>query len=119
MVGSVSSPLDAVIRKLGWHVLQILYILCFVGISQIDRAGFEKAPRWVKIWSKSFKTKTCLDFVILCLSLSLYIYIYKTKVTLKIHMCFVLINSVLLNLFEYNWINCMHDLSEYVSNYMI
>ena len=37
--------------------------LRFVGICQADRAGLEKAPRWAKILSKSFQTKTCLDFV--------------------------------------------------------
>ena len=40
-------------------------------ISQADRAGLEKAPRWAKIWSKTFQTKTCLGFVILSLSVSL------------------------------------------------
>ena len=44
--------------------------LSFVGISQADMAGLEKAPRWAKIWSKSFQTKACLDFVIPFLSLS-------------------------------------------------
>ena len=41
----------------------------FVGISQADTAGLEKDPRWAKICSKSFQTKTRLDFVILSLSL--------------------------------------------------
>ena len=63
--------------------LDYMYIkskLSFVGISQADPAGLQKAPRWAKMWSKGFQTKTCLDFVILSLSLSLslsiYIYIY-------------------------------------------
>ena len=42
-------------------------VLGFVGISQADRAGVEKAPRWAKICSKTFQTKTCFDFVILSL----------------------------------------------------
>ena len=41
--------------------------LRFVGISQADQAGLEKAPRWAKICSEGFQTKTCLDFVILSL----------------------------------------------------
>ena len=45
-----------------------IYIFHF---SQADRAGLEKAPRWRKFAVKVFKTKTCLDFVILSLSLSL------------------------------------------------
>ena len=40
----------------------------FVGISLANQAGLEKAPQWVKIWSKSFQTKTSLDF---CYTLSL------------------------------------------------
>ena len=54
--------------------LDYMYIkskLSFVGISQADPAGLQKAPRWAKMWSKGFQTKTCLDFVILSLSLSL------------------------------------------------
>ena len=47
--------------------------LSFVGIGLTDRSGIEKAPRWTKIWSKSFQTKTCLD---LCDTFSVYAYHY-------------------------------------------
>ena len=53
--------------------------LRFVGISQANQAGLEKAPRWAKIWSKSFQYKTCLDFVILSLSLSLIYISYRYR----------------------------------------
>ena len=45
------------------------------GISQADQEGLEKAPRWAKICSKNFQTKTCLDIFILSL-IYIYIYIY-------------------------------------------
>ena len=41
-----------------------IYSIDFVGTSQADWAGLEKAPRWAKICSKSFQTKACLDFAI-------------------------------------------------------
>ena len=63
-----------IVCKRAWRIKNMTYFIIklrFVGISQADWAGLENAPRWAKIGSKSFKTKTCLDIVIL----SLYIYI--------------------------------------------
>ena len=42
--------------------------LRFKGISQADRADLDKALRWAKMWSKGFKTRTCLDFFLYALS---------------------------------------------------
>ena len=41
--------------------------LHFVGISQADLAGLEKAPRWAKIWGKSFQNQ---DMLGLCYTFS-------------------------------------------------
>ena len=46
------------------------YRVGITAISQAHQSGLEKAPRRAQIWSKSFHTKTCLDFVILSLFLS-------------------------------------------------
>ena len=79
----VSHGIDTIL--LCHSVIEVIYLsiyiiiikLRFVGISQADRAGLQKAPRWAKIWSKNVQYKTCLDFCYtLSLSLSLHIYIY-------------------------------------------
>ena len=76
-------------RMLGSSNSFMYIIFCripFVGISLADRAGLEKAPRWAKICSKSFQTKTCLDFVILSLCVSLSVCL-SVCLSLSVSLC--------------------------------
>ena len=52
-------------------IISVDEIYMYISVKPTGQA-LGKAPRWAKICSKSFQSKTCFDFVIL----SLYIYIY-------------------------------------------
>ena len=68
------------------YICTVNDIYIYIGISQADQAGLEKAPRWAKICSKSFQTKTCLDFVILSLCVSLSVCL-SVCLSLSVSLC--------------------------------
>ena len=73
--------MDATLCIVYGRTLMIIIKLRFIGISQADRAGLEKAPRWAKIWSKVSNTRHA--WTLLYLDFVLYIYINSYMIKIK------------------------------------